>query len=141
MSTDLKQFSALKAHMEKIAAERKTTKTKLDEIQKVAVQAMLQVNKRYIDESGNGSGPFWTLCKDPKEGNWKADRYHEFFTWVLTKQQQGERFTPEKLTASAQQFLKQYEKRDLKIEKHTTARGKTCEDLVHWLANGSVDGQ
>jgi hypothetical protein len=98
---------------------------------------MLQNNLRCVDESQNGAGPFWTLCKDPKEANWKADRYHEFFTLMLSELAQGKRFTPEQLTASAQQYLKTHEKRALKIEKHTSKKSNGVADLVQWLERGA----
>lgn len=138
---DIGSFAQLKNQMEQIAAARKSTKTKMDEIQRGAVKVMLQMRLRYVDEKGDGTGPFWTLCKDAKEGSWKAERYNEFFAGVLTEMNKGQRYTPEQLTALAQQYLKQFEKRDLKIEKHTTARSKTVDDLIAWLNDGANQTQ
>lgn len=130
-------FAVLKQQMDQIAAARKTTKTKMDEIQKAAVRVMLQMNMRYVDEKGDGTGPFWTLTKDAKEGSWRADRYNEFFAGLLTELGKGQRYTPEQLTAMAQQYLKQFEKRGLKIAKHTSARRRDCDDLKQWLAEAA----
>lgn len=134
---DIGSFSTLKNQMEQLATARKATKTKMDEIQRAAVKMMMQMRVRYIDEKGDGTGPFWTLCKDTKEGSWKTERYHEFFSVVLTDLSKGQRYTPEQLTAAAQQYLKQFEKRDLKIEKHTTTRRKDVDDLAAWLNEGA----
>lgn len=134
---DMVQFVTLKGQMEQIAAARKATKTKMDEVQKAAVKVMLQMRVRYVDEKGDGSGPYWTLCKDAKEGSWKAERYNEFFAGILSEMARGQKYTPEQLTALAQQYLKQFEKRDLKIEKHTTARRKDVDDLIAWLNDGA----
>lgn len=138
---DIGQFAQLKNQMEQIAVARKATKTKMDEIQRGAVKVMLQMRLRYVDEKGDGTGPFWTLCKDAKEGSWKAERYNEFFAGLLTEMNKGQRYTPEQLTTLAQQYLKQFEKRDLKIEKHTTARSKTVDDLIAWLNDGANQTQ
>jgi hypothetical protein len=136
-TVDINSFSTLKGQMEQIVAARKATKSKLEEVQKSAVKVMMQMKCRYIDEKGDGTGPFWTLCKDTKEGSWKAERYNEFFAGVLTELAKGTRFTPEQLTTLAQQYLKQFEKRDLKIEKHTTARRRDVDDLIAWLQEGA----
>ncbi len=133
------EFARLKQQMEQLAATRKTTKQKVDEIQKAAVRAMLANNVRYVDESNEGKGPFWTLTKDPKEGTWRADRYTEFFTMLLTDMRKGTQHTPEQLTAMAQHYLKQFEKRGLKLEKHTSARKQNCDDLKQWLAEGNAE--
>ena len=135
-TVDLPRLAQLKHNMEEIAKQRKNTKSQLDEVEQRSAEMMLKMNIRFIDESGSGAGPFWTLCKDKKEGNWKTDRYMEFFTLMLTKMNSGERYTAEQLTTTAQAYLKQFEKRGLKIEKHTQTRQKGCEDLRVWLAGG-----
>lgn len=136
-SEAIKGFAQLKAAMEQIAAQRKNLKSKIDEFQTSAVQAMRLAKKRYIDESGTGAGPFWTLCKDSKEGNWKDERYNDFFTMLLSELRNGKTFTPEQITAEAKKYLKQFEKRDLKLEKHTTIRHKGTDDLELWLQTGA----
>lgn len=132
----IKSYSALKAQIEQLAAQKKKIKTEIDSFEKMAIQFLRQSGKRYIDESGNGTGPYWTLCKDSKDGTWKKERYEEFFAWLLTDVRKGVQHTPETLTAAVHAFLKQYEKRDLKLEKHTTARRKDTKDLEEWLATG-----
>ena len=78
-TVDLPRLAQLKHNMEEIAKQRKNTKSQLDEVEQRSAEMMLKMNIRFIDESGSGAGPFWTLCKDKKEGNWKTDRYMEFF--------------------------------------------------------------
>ena len=133
---DIGRLAGLKAQIEKIAEARKAAKSQLDELEQRIADAMLKANVRFVDESGNGNGPFWTLCKDKKDGNWKQERYIEFFTTLLTELGAGKRFSPDQLAALAVQYLKQFEKRGLKVEKHTQARRKDCEDLKVWLAKG-----
>lgn len=132
----IKSLSQLRAQIEALAKQKKTIKTQLDTIEQAAIHFMRANKKRYIDESGTGVGPYWTLVKDTREGGWKDERYHEFFTKVLSDQQQGKRWTPEELTALAKVYLKTFEKRDLKIEKHTTIRQRGTDDLEEWILTG-----
>lgn len=134
---NIAEFAHLKHQMEQLAGARKATKSKMDDIQKKAVDLMLQMRVRFIAEKEGG--PFWTLTKDVKEGTWKVERYNEFFIGILSEMAKGKRYTPEMLTTTAQQYLKQFEKRGLKIEKHTTARRKDVDDLVVWLDQGATE--
>lgn len=130
---NIARLSELSKILKSMGEQRKNVKSQYDDIQTQATNALMSMGKRYIDESGTGAGPFWTLCKDKKEGNWRAERYMEFFTIILTQMNSGTKFTPNQLAELAVQYLKQFEKRGLKVEPHTQIRGKGVEDLRAWL--------
>lgn len=132
---DLTKLSQYKDQIDKMNEQKKAVKLQYDEIENRAVELLLGLGVRYVDQSGNGSGPFWTLSKATQEGSWKQQTLLEFFTNLTTDiYQHGKRYTPEQCVQLAQKFLKSFEKRKLKIAKLTQARLKTVEDLKLWLA-------
>lgn len=133
---NIKQLAQLKAHIEKLGENRKNTKSQLDAIEAAAIEGMMKFGVRYIDESGNGQGPFWVLGKQKNDGSWSTERYIEFFTMILTQVRNNPNVTPEQCAALAQQYLKGFEKRSLCLNKRTQARQKGVEDLRIWLAQG-----
>jgi len=137
INVNVARLSQLKAMLEKMGEQRKTTKSQLDEIETQAIDALMRIGIRYIDESGNGAGPFWVLGKQKNDGSWSNERYTEFFTTLMSELRAGKQFTPEQCAALAQQYLKQFEKRRLCLNKLSQARQRGVEDLRAWLAGGN----
>jgi chaperonin cofactor prefoldin len=131
-SINIQRLAQLRQTIEKMAEQRKATKTQLDEIEAQAIEALMRMGIRYIAETPDG--PYWVLGKAKSDGSWNLERYKEFFSTLLTEMGAGKRFTPEQLATLAQQYLKQFEKRRLQLNKLSQARQKTVEDLRDWLA-------
>ena len=130
------KLAQLKNIVEKMGEEKKKIKSQLDEVENAVVAHLMKVGVRYIDESGNGSGPFWVLGKYKNDGSWSTDRYVEFFTMLMSDMRAGKQYTPSQCAALAVKYLKQFEKRRLQINKLSQARQKGVEDLRAWLAGG-----
>ena len=134
---DVARLNQLKVQMDKLAEQRKTTKTQVDEIERQCVEALVKHGIRYIDESGTGNGPYWSLNKKKSDGSWNAERYEEFFTGLLTELANGKRFTPAQCMELAQNYLKQFETRKLVLTKLAQQRQKGIADLLEWLKGAS----
>ncbi len=130
---DVQKLSMLKASIEKLGEQRKTTKNELDQLENAAIEALMTMGVRFIDESGTGAGQFWVLGKLKNDGSWSIERYIEFFTTLLSEMGNGKRFTPEQCAQHSQQYLKQFEKRRLGLNKVTQTRQRGVEDLRSWL--------
>jgi hypothetical protein len=131
---DIGRLMALKNEMDELQAQRKHKKSEADQLEEKLVTALLTYNKRYIDTSNNGTGPFLTLTKDSQIGTWNDAKYLNFFEALCHRiYDQNERISPEQMKQEAIHFLKQYEKRVLKIEPHPRCpKTGTCEDLIQW---------
>jgi len=136
---DIRKFSQLKDQLDKMGEQRKVTKVQFDEIETQAIDALMQLGVRYVDESGNGGGPYWTLTKKTQEQKWKNSNYIEFFTGLLSEIQNGKRFTPDQCAEAAARYIKQFEKRRLQLAKLSQARLKTVDDLKAWLAGNGAE--
>jgi hypothetical protein len=132
---DIGKLSHLRASIDKLGEQRKVIKGQLDEIEVQAVDALMRLGVRFIDESGQGAGPFWVLGKQKNDGSWSHDRYIEFFGLLMVELQK-QQLTPEQCATLAQTYLKQYEKRRLVLNKLLQARQKGVEDLRLWLEKG-----
>lgn len=132
---DLNHFSVLKSQIDEGKAQIKQLQASANEIEQPLIQWLLQNNKRYIDQSNTGAGPFWTVTKVKSDGTWKDDRLEAFFAQMLSNiyNNPSVRVTPSECVTFAKTFIKAYEKRKCSLTKHDTARQKTCEDILTWL--------
>jgi len=135
---DIHRLSGLKQQMDKLAEQRKVCKTQVDEIESQCIAALVQMGVRYVDESANGAGPFWSLVKSKSDGSWNTERYNEFFAGLLTELNNGKQFTPSQCSELAVTYLKNFEKRKLALSKLQMVRQKNIDDLRLWLAGKDV---
>jgi len=131
---DLSKLSALKQQIDHFKDQSKKAKSEVDLMEAQCIQMLIQMGKRYVDESGTGNGPFWSLSKSKSDGSWNADRYTDFFTTLLTDMQQGRVYTPAQLAELAVQFLKQFEKRKLVLAKLSKKGQEGIGDLQSWVS-------
>lgn len=131
---DINRLSQLKQDIEKLNEHRKKAKTEVDGLENQCIQALVQMGIRYVDESGTGNGPFWSLAKNKTDGSWNSERYIEFFTMLLKDIQQGRQYTPAQCSELASNYLKQHEKRKLVLSKMTKAQQRGIDDLKAWVA-------
>lgn len=134
---DFSALSQYKMQLEKLSEDRKITKNLYDQSESAAVEALVSLGVRWVDESGTGAGPFWQLAKSKSDGSFNRQRYTEFFSQMLVELNSGKTFTPDDLAQSALDYLKQFEKRRLEIHKVNTVRQRGMEDLIAWL-NGDM---
>jgi len=130
---DIPRLAVLKAQSEKLAEQKKHIKTETDMIEAQCIEALVKMGKRYIDQSGNGAGPFYSLHKVKSDGGFNQERYIEFFTSLISEFNNGKRYTPQQCFELVQNYLKQFEKRKLGLTKLTQVRRKDIEDLKLWL--------
>jgi ferritin len=130
---NIEALNVLKESMQKIKQQRSTTKAQIKQLEEHAINHLMSLGVRYVDESGIGEGPFWVLGKTKTDGGWNRARYQEFFSKLLAEIAQGVQFTPAQLGDLAQEYLKQFEKRTLTINKLSQCRLKTTDDLQTWL--------
>lgn len=114
---NLNRLNQLTQELERITKQRKTFKNEMAGIQDVAKEGLLRMDKLFIDESGNGSGPFWTLVKKTTKASWNKERLEAFFTQALIKQNQGTTLTPQLLVAESEKFIKTFDKRDIELKR------------------------
>ena len=134
---DIGRLAALKLQIENMRQQRQKTKTEMDELQQHAVQALLQMGVRFVDVSNCGQGPFWVLGKEKSDGSFNRERYHEFFSLLLGEMKTNPNgVTPDKCTQLAMNYLKQFEKRRLCLNKLSRPGPKGVEDLKRWLQTG-----
>ncbi len=131
---DLSKLSALKHQIDQFKDQQKKAKAEVDVMEAQCVQLLIQMGKRYVDESGNGNGPFWSLSKSKSDGSWNADRYTEFFTTLLTDMHQGKVYSPAQIAEHAVQYLKQFEKRKLVLVKLSKKGQEGIGDLSAWVS-------
>jgi polyhydroxyalkanoate synthesis regulator phasin len=134
MDVDIGALNNLKLMMEKLKTQRSEAKGQLDEIEQHAVSKLMEMGVRFVDESGTGQGPYWTLCKEKNDGSFSKERYRDFFSQLLKELQSGKQYTPDDCTQLAQNYLKQFEKRRLVLNKLSQSRQSGVEDLRQWLA-------
>ncbi len=131
---DLVLYSNLKNHLKALAEQRKVTKTQIDQIEEKCIQTLVSIGVRFVDESdGKGMGPYHCLAKSKTEGGWNNERYLDFFRHLLEAIQQGHQLTPVKCVELATSYLKQFEKRKLKLNKVTQRPKPGIEDLQKFL--------
>lgn len=134
---DINALNNLKNHMDKLKEQRTATKAQLDTIEQQAISQLMALGVRYVDASGTGEGPFWVLGKSKTDGTWNRDRYIEFFGKMMQEMAQNKQFTPAQLSDLAVEYLRQFEKRTLVLNKLRQCRVKTIDDLKVWLAGGN----
>ena len=132
---DIGRLALLKTQLETIGDQRKGVKMEYDQLEQHGVNMLLQLGVRYVDQSSTGAGPFWVLGKEKSDGSFNRERYNEFFIGLLGEMQ-GASMTPDKCSDLAMNYLKQFEKRRLVLNKLTHCRQKVVEDLIQWLATG-----
>jgi hypothetical protein len=130
---DVRALDALKENMSKLKHQRTATKLQLVQLEENAIKQLMALGVRYVDQSGTGEGPFWVLGKTKTDGGWNRARYHEFFSKLLVELAKGVQFTAAQLGDLAQDYLKQFEKRTLTINKVSQCRLKSTDDLQSWL--------
>ena len=131
-------LSQLKHELDQISAHRKKVKDKYDEQIQSVIEVLLQIGIRYVDESNEGRGPFWTLGKLKQDATWNNERLVEFFTLLLQDLQAGKQYTPVQCADEAKKFIAQYETRKLCLNPLTQCRQKGIEDLVLWMRGSGV---
>lgn len=141
LSENLVSLKSVRESLTQIKEQRKVMKTQSDVLQQQAIRAMMNLGVRYVDESGTGKGPFWTVCKDKSDGSFSKDRYMEFFAALLDKLRTDQAFrnavTPQVCTEMAMTYLKQFQKRRLILTPLSQCRHGGVEELRQWLNNES----
>lgn len=131
---NLNRLNQLTQELERITKQRKTFKNEMAGIQEVAKEGLLRMNKLFIDESNNGSGPFWTIVKKTTKASWNKERLEAFFTQALIKQREGTTLTPQLLVVESEKFIKQFDKRDIDLKKQTRPpMQRNCDHIRAYL--------
>jgi hypothetical protein len=133
---DIGRLTNLKLQIEKMKEQRQKTKTEMDELEQHAVSALLHMGVRYVDVSNTGQGPFWVLGKEKSDGSFNRERYVEFFSALLGEMKTDPNLNVDKCTALAMNYLKQFEKRRLMLNKLSRPGQRGVEDLKRWLETG-----
>jgi hypothetical protein len=135
ISAHTARLHTLKSQLESIKVARTTTKTELDPLESQIVENMARLKIRCVDTSSKGDGPFWVLSKSKTDGSWNRDRYVNFFNLLLETLASGKQMTAAQLADTAVEYIRQYEKRSLVLNKVTHyPRQKNIDDLITWLA-------
>jgi hypothetical protein len=138
-TVDFSQLLKIRDEINEIKTRNQSVKEVWENVEGQAVTMMVSANKRYVDASNSGDGPFVTLSKGGSDGAWNAVRYVEFFSLLFAEMQKGTTITPEKAADEAAKFLKKYQKRKFIIEiRKTQPATTTIMDLVEWQATGYV---
>jgi len=133
---DMQKLVECRNKLESLKNERKEYAQVAEELEQRAVHVLMQMGKSFIDESGDGRGPFWTLAKSTSSGAFTKDRQIVFFTELLRKIQQGSQPTPEQIVEGVKTYLEQFEKRKLVLHRNNTANPKDLDELKQWLQGG-----
>ena len=137
-NVDIQKLQRTREALDQKKEESKTLKSEYDRLENLAINALVNRNRRFVDVSNQGKGPFLSLAKKKNDGSWNTERYDEFFRHLLTSLQKGEINDPHQLTLAAQKFLKQFEKRGLTLtELKKPPAQHTIEDLQEWLTGQS----
>jgi hypothetical protein len=133
MNNNTDRLLQLHDKMNELKSVRSATKVELSAIEKQMVIHMVELRTRCIDASGRGEGPFWVLAKGKTDGSWNRERYLDFFD-ILLRAQSDKAFNPAELANSAADYIRQFEKRSLALNRVTQfPRNKTIDDLLAWL--------
>lgn len=135
---NVNRLNELKIRIDKLAEEKKVIKGEATQIEAQCIAALVQMGKRYIDESNNGAGPFYSLSKVKSDGSFNQERYLEFFSSLIAEFKAGKNYTPQQCYELTQVYLKQFEKRKLGLTKLNQVRRKDIEDLKLWLNGGDA---
>lgn len=130
---DLNQLTALRTEMEALNKQKKTIKTRLDDVESRCIEALMAMRVRYVDVSNTGQGPYYTLSKKKTEGSWSKERYIDFFNWFVPELQAGRITNTGQCMEAAMKYLEQFSKRTLTLNKVTAVRSKTIDDLEAFL--------
>jgi hypothetical protein len=130
---DLNNLHALKSQIKLLQSQRKDAKSQIEDIEQKAIGLLMNMGVRYVDESGRGQGPYWTLVKAKVDSSFSKERLTTFFNTLLTELKNGAVYTPEQCALMAQAYIKQFQKRKLMLKKLTQCRQKGVEDLREWL--------
>jgi hypothetical protein len=125
------------AKLIKLKEDRKCLKEEMQQDDKYIIEWLLAAKCRFIDSSGKGSGPFWTLCKDKNSAQFKRELYMVFFENMFkqlrTPGQNPAHQTPQFWTEAAIKFLQTHEKRKICLKPLTRPPMVSgVEDLVAW---------
>jgi hypothetical protein len=130
---DVGRLDGLKNQLEKLKDARSKTKAETDELEQLAIATLMQIGVRYIDLSGNGSGPFYCICKDKSAGSFNRERLLEFFNKIIPEiKANPTSVTSDKCVDLAFEFLGQFEKRKLVLNKLTQVKTRSVDDLREW---------
>lgn len=132
LNQTMEQLFNLKRGLKQFALQTKTMRSNSSDLEEKAIQVLLQNNIRYVDEKGQGRGPFWCLRKKKSQESWSTEKYLEFFSIVCNQiYQQNAKLTPLDIMNAAQKFLK--EKRKIVLEESKRCpREQGCADLIAW---------
>ncbi len=116
---------------------KQTFKDKMVEDQNYIIAWLLQHKIRFVDASGRGAGPFWSLCKDKNSGQFKRELLMQFFDGMIkqirTPNQQPQQMTSQYWTDMAINFLKRHEKRKIILKPLTRPPVQVgVADLIAW---------
>ena len=135
--TKLQKLTQFHARASRMKEERKSFKNEMQEDEKYIIEWLIAAKNRFIDSSGKGAGPFWTLCKDKNSAQFKRELYMVFFTDMFkqlrTPNQNPAHQTPQYWTEAAIQFLQKHEKRKICLKPLTRPPLVAgVADLVAW---------
>lgn len=98
------------------------------------IKAMLKMNIRQIDKSGNGSGPFLTLVPVTNKPTLSGIKLEKYCGWLSNEMQKGVKFTKKQLVSSIEEFLKQYKVYTIEIKEYEYEHRKDVGDLLKHVA-------
>jgi len=134
VNVDLKNMNKLRKEIDQLKEETKSRKSQYDVMESQAITALIRLDRRVLDMSGEGKGPFMALGKRKSDGSWNVERYNDFFGNLLRAIQQGQVKNEKQCTELAINYLKKFEKRGLTLNevKHPPRRNDT-QDLQAWV--------
>ena len=105
-----------KQELEKINNNIKQQKANLDAYEKDIIHTMINVfNKAWIDESGQGAGPYIVVDQCATEPALKDQDFIRLFTSFLESIRNNERITPDIMLTRYKEERKKGEKRTLRL--------------------------
>jgi hypothetical protein len=95
---------------------------------------MVERNISYIDESGNGSGPFYNLAKSSTEGSINKGQTIAFFNALIESVRNGKNVTGVQAFNEMKRLKQQHIKKKLCIKVSKQPQTDiSVQDLVNWL--------
>lgn len=131
------RFFELSVKLQEGKSNMKMEKAEFNLLHDALSSSMLQMDKRFIDQSGTGQGPFWTLTRSVQEGSFNKARLKEFFDLLIPVLKENQTPTTEALMRLSSDYLRQFEKKKLVLKPAKYCHRKDCQDLHDWLTSGS----
>ncbi len=136
----LAQIQRVRQQLKQLSEQSKIQRETYGQLEKNLLEEMKRHNKRYVDASGEGKGPF--ICMGKKKMDGKTNYERKVMFWAAFLQQVNNRNgalpTPEQCIEHEKKFLRQFDRRELQIVFRATRPPRSdIADLLEWLRTGS----